>query len=220
MVKDNTYITIQSFMINDLQLKGNDLLVYAIIFGFSQDDESHFTGSLSFLADWTNSTKQGVLKSLKSLMDKGFIGKVEKMKNNVKFCEYYATPIRGGIQQSLIGYSTKFNGGVKQSSPNIITDNINNNLNRARQRKNVDKSVDYGEKVLIGADFKLDFEDEFFYPYRRAKKTLILSIEQWLIENKYGEKVDKNFICRQIGKFAKKQGCYMDLLGDSEAENE
>jgi len=142
------------------------------------------------------------------------------MINNVKFCEYYAVPISGGIKQSLTGYSTKFNGGVKQSLPNIINNKIEDNLyNRARQRKNVDKSVDYGEKVLIGEDFKLDFEDEFFYPYRYAPQTLILSLERWIIKNFGGQELEKGFICRQIGNFAKKNGCFMDLLGERE-ENE
>ena len=67
MVKPNTFIHIEAFMINDLNLKGNELLVYAIIYGFSQDGKSHFTGSLQYLADWTNSTKRGVIKVLQKL---------------------------------------------------------------------------------------------------------------------------------------------------------
>ena len=52
MVKENTYINIQAFMRNDLNLKGNELLVYAIIYGFSQDEETKFTGSSTYIADW------------------------------------------------------------------------------------------------------------------------------------------------------------------------
>lgn len=90
-IKRENYIVIQGFMVTDLNLKGNELLVYAIIYGFSQDEETHFTGSLQYLANWTNCTKQGVVKCLKSLLDKGFIGKKEKYINNVKFVDYYAT---------------------------------------------------------------------------------------------------------------------------------
>ena len=91
MIKNENFIVIQGFMINELGLKGNELIVYAIIYGFSQDGENKYTGSLNYLANWTNSTKQGVLKSLKSLVDKGYIIKEEKYINGVKFCEYYTT---------------------------------------------------------------------------------------------------------------------------------
>ena len=107
-IRDGNYIVIQSFMVTELSLKGNELLVYAIIFGFSQAESETFSGSLQYLADWTNSTKQGVMKNLKSLLEKGLIGKIETTKNGVKFVEYYATKFNGvcnsvawGMQQSL-----------------------------------------------------------------------------------------------------------------------
>ena len=53
-VKEENYISISGWMVTRLGLKGNELLVYAIIYGFSQDDETMFTGSLQYLADWTN----------------------------------------------------------------------------------------------------------------------------------------------------------------------
>ena len=61
-IKNGNYITIQSFMVKDLKLKGNELLVYAMIYGFSQNGQTKFTGSLQYLADWTNSTRRGVMK--------------------------------------------------------------------------------------------------------------------------------------------------------------
>ena len=122
MIKNENFIVIQGFMINELDLKGNELIIYAIIYGFSQDGENKYTGSLNYLANWTNSTKQGVLKSLKSLVDKGYIFKEEKYINGVKFCEYYTTKFNGGGKQSLTG-------GIKQSLPNNIdNNNIYNNI--------------------------------------------------------------------------------------------
>lgn len=132
MVKENSFITIQAFMVNDLQLKGNELLIYAIIHGFSQDGQSEFTGSLQYLADWTNSTKQGVMKALKSLMEKQLILKNETFQNNLKFCTYkvtgYETKFNGVLNKVERGYETKFNGGMKQSLPNNINNNITNKL--------------------------------------------------------------------------------------------
>jgi len=132
MVKENTYINIQAFMVNDLHLKGNELLIYAIIFGFSQDEESEFTGSLQYLADWTQSTKQGVMKALQSLCEKQLILKNVEYKNNIRFCTYKTSTVLNkveqGIKQSLTGYETKFNGCIKQSLPNNINNTLDNTI--------------------------------------------------------------------------------------------
>ena len=124
-VKKENYIVIQGFMLTDLKLKGNELLIYACIYGFSQAENQTFTGSLQYLADWTNSTKQGVIKCLKSLEAKGLIEKKENYINGVKFCEYSSivlNKVEHPIKQSLTG-------GIKQSLPNNINNNnINNNI--------------------------------------------------------------------------------------------
>lgn len=103
-INDENFIVIQGFMINELKLKGNELLVYAIIYGFSQDSEQRFTGSLQYLADWTNSTKQGIIKNLKSLIEKEFIQKETKTINGVNFVEYYTTKFNGVLNKVERGY--------------------------------------------------------------------------------------------------------------------
>ena len=153
MIKDDNFVHIAGWMINELKLKGNDLLIYSIIHGFSQDGKSDYHGGLSYLAEWTNSSKQGVIKNLKSLIEKGLIVKIaEKQANNTHLCRYFTAKSRENItinnksklsliadettkepqnhstkfntvqnesgKQSLMGYSTLFNGGIKQSLPN------------------------------------------------------------------------------------------------------
>ena len=98
-VKNENHIVIHGWMINELQLKGNELIVYAVIYGFSQDRQTKFKGSLQYLADWTGSTKQGVIKNLKSLVDKGHIAKEEHFINDVKYCEYYSTKFNGVLNK-------------------------------------------------------------------------------------------------------------------------
>ena len=147
-VRDDNFVAIQGWMITKLGLKGNTLIVYAIIYGFSQDGQNHFTGSLQYLADWTSTTKPCVYKILRSLMDKGFIRKKDKIINNVKFCEYYVTPLRKlkgvnsserGIKPELTGVLTPVNGGVNSSERGIkpeLTNNIDNNINN-----NIDNNI-------------------------------------------------------------------------------
>ena len=119
-VKDGNYYVVQSFMVKDLKLKGLEKDVYAIIYGFSQAGQK-FDGSLQYLADWTMSTKQGIIKVLKSLQEKDLINKEEEYKNSVKFVKYYATEFNRSIKQDLMV-------GIKQSLlNNIDKNNIINN---------------------------------------------------------------------------------------------
>ena len=128
-VNPEQYIVLQGWMITDLKLKGNELIVYACIYGFSQAENQTFNASLQYLADWTNSTKQGVVKCLKSLVEKGFVVKKDKVINGVKFCEYYATKFNGVCNKVVQGMQQSLTGGIQQSLPNNIDiNNISNNL--------------------------------------------------------------------------------------------
>lgn len=128
-IRNDNYVVIQGFMVTELNLKGNELLVYAIIHGFSQTENQVFSGSLQYLADWTNSTKQGVIKCLKSLQEKELIGKNEKYINGVKFCEYYTTKFNGVLNKVEQGIKQSLTGGIQQSLPNNISiNNIEDNI--------------------------------------------------------------------------------------------
>lgn len=87
-IRDSHFITILAPMITRLKLKGNELLVFALIHGFSQDGESRFKGSLKYLIEWTGLDKTTVIKILKSLVEKQYINKFEYEKNKVRYCEY------------------------------------------------------------------------------------------------------------------------------------
>lgn len=144
-VKEENYISISGWMVTRLGLKGNELLVYAIIYGFSQDDETRFTGSLQYLADWTNSTKQSCIKCLKSLAEKGYITKYEKIVNGVKFCEYQAVKLKSMVLNKVEhGIKQSLTGGIKQSLPNTLDSDIldNNTVSNKKERKSKSKSYD------------------------------------------------------------------------------
>lgn len=82
-------IIIYRWMVNDCKLKGNDLLVYAIIW---QDTRKYgkCIKTLSQFASMTNSTKRGIIKNLGNLVKSGLIEKHDVYAENVKFCEYIA----------------------------------------------------------------------------------------------------------------------------------
>lgn len=134
-VKRDNHLVIQGWMLTDLSLKGNELLIYACIYGFSQLDNQAFTGSRQYLADWTNSTKRGVDKCLKSLCEKGLLDRKEYSLNGVKMVDYKAVwggeqsspggnKVPQGGEQSYPGVANKVPQGSEQSYPNNIEDNI------------------------------------------------------------------------------------------------
>jgi len=124
MIRDENYIQIAGWMLNELGLKGNELIIYALIHGFCQDGKNTYHGGLTYIADWTNSTKQGVIKALKSLIDKKLIVKnLIKVDNGVQYCEYFTLKSRGVKQSLPSDRSTKFNAiqnkSGKQSLPPV-----------------------------------------------------------------------------------------------------
>lgn len=78
-------------MISELNLKSNNLIVYAIIYWFSQWGNGCFNWSLQYLVDRTNASKRTIQNVLNELVEKKLIIKNEKINNWVKFCEYKAT---------------------------------------------------------------------------------------------------------------------------------
>ena len=134
-VKNENFYSVQGWMVNELKLKGTQLHIYAIIYGFSQTDDQYFTGSQQYLADWTNSTTRGVRNILKALVEKGLLEKKDKVINNVKYCEYRAlrTPI--GMEKSSAG------GTEKSSDNNIDINNID--IDNKEDKKKERKSTTY-----------------------------------------------------------------------------
>lgn len=186
-IKDGSYINIQSFMVTELELKGNELLVYAIIYGFSQAENTYFSGSLQYLADWTNSTRQGIMKNLKSLIDKGLIEKVGENKqiNYYKAHRpvnkvYQSTEFTG--KQSLQDMSTEFTGTCKQSLHNNIDNNIDNNITTTTKLDNLnnidqdskDSSTSSSSSLVENSSSK---EKDTVYKIKSALQSHGLSVE-------------------------------------------
>ena len=163
------YVTIPMWMVTELGLKGSELIIYAVIFGFSQDGSTMYTGSAQYLADWTNTTKQSVFKVLKSLTDRKLIIRHEETRNGVMFVSYSYNPdaLVTGDKQSLLGWSTKFtgvvnkvDGGSKQSLPNNIEDKLEYNKDYKLEETRVSKDTLSKEKS--GKSAKTDPFDEVF----------------------------------------------------------
>lgn len=75
----NRYVTILEFMITDLQLRGVELILYAIIYGYSQGSYGEYWGGMDDMMYWSQASRRGVQKALEKLIEKGLIKKsIEK----------------------------------------------------------------------------------------------------------------------------------------------
>lgn len=100
-----------------LDLDLTETMVYAIIFGFSQDGESAFTGSQAYLAKKCKCSRHKVITSLSKLVERGLVAKTDRTINGIKFCEYRVSPMG-------IGCTPQVQGGCTPEVHNNI-DNIN-----------------------------------------------------------------------------------------------
>lgn len=90
-INDNNFVTIQGWMRTKLGLKGNELLAYAVIYGFSQTEGAKFTGSRRYLAEWCGCSMATIDRTLNSLVDKGFISRTSYItKHGYRAVEYAA----------------------------------------------------------------------------------------------------------------------------------
>ena len=127
MISDGTYITIQGWMRTELKLSGNELIVYAIIYGFSQNKQGEFTGSAQYLADWVGCTRRTVMTILNKLVENNFISKTEIiLNNNEKRVSYQAERWCEKTSQGV----KNFHRGCEKISHNININNNTNNNNR------------------------------------------------------------------------------------------
>ena len=130
------YFTILQEM-REMGLKGNELIVFAVINGFSQNGNGSFHGSLAALQEMCGiSSRHTIIDILKSLMDKGLINKTEVTLNGVKNISYSvcAKNAQGGVQKLHRGCAE--NAHIYINDINISPTEINNNKGKRFDFKN------------------------------------------------------------------------------------
>ena len=128
--KIDNYITVPGFAIVELGLSGNELLCYSLIFGFTQDQETEFRGSLNYVASALNVTKQNAKKIIDRLIDRGLVEKREMYFSGVKFCHYVAN--RHGVAESATGrYQNGNGGGAEIATPKDNDKDISKDIDKA-----------------------------------------------------------------------------------------
>jgi hypothetical protein len=166
----NSYITIQSWMREDLGLSGNELMTYAVVYGFSQDGESRFTGSRQYIADWCGCTTRSVQTVLNNLTERGLLTKYEYTTNNIKHCEYVANFTSGEKfsppSEKISPPSEKFS---LNNIDNIITDNIDEDI---IEDNTSDPQTDFESHSYSNEDLRTEFLGSVKKKKRTKRKSL------------------------------------------------
>lgn len=142
-ISDNTYFSIQAWMVTKLKLKGAERDVYAIIYGYSQDNDSDFHGSLDYISQLTGYSRNAICTALKSLTENGLIAKTEKIINNIKYCRYRTSSL----------YSVQVACTENEKSVQVACINNNKNSNNKSNNKSISKDIDtefeFGKKKEV-----------------------------------------------------------------------
>lgn len=136
------YITILDWMVNKLNLSGAKLLIYALIYGFSQDGTTWFIGSIPYIQSWTKSSKQTVVASLKNLRAAGLIEVIDEPGKTNRYRARGLEEINseeeadqsknwtGDQSKNLTGVVQKLDGGSLKIRPHTLYNNSFSNSSK------------------------------------------------------------------------------------------
>ena len=203
-MQKESYVVLRPFMVEELGLKGSELVAYALIYGFSQDGESWFTGSAQYVADWCGIARRNAISVLQKLTDKGLVEKVRTGQG----CAYRACRNITGDKTSLVmkhhrtgDETSPVTGDVL--SPNKLVDKTSNN---SRERRH--KLGEFGHVLLSDEDArKLDEQfpgfwrdyitkvDEYCEQSGKRYKNYRLTISKWIRKDQQTGSVKSNASC-------------------------
>lgn len=173
-IKDENYYQVSGWMLNRLGLKGTALDVYAIIYAFSQDGESCFSGSLKYLMDFTNASRRTIINTLKDLTEKGYLVKRERLEDGVKFCAYRAVKNPSGSMQKLHQGCKNCTGGSAETAPGVVQ-NLHGGSAETAPNNKLDNKSNNKEENKLCANLSKKAVDAFFdslwklYPVKKGK---------------------------------------------------
>lgn len=148
-IKNENYLTIQGWMINELGLKGNELICFAVIYGFSQTIGQDFTGSYQYLADWCNIDRRAVIRVVNNLCAKGYVIKV--IETNKKGEQNINLTVPDNVVTICHWGSDNLS---PEGSDNLSSNNLDENYNDRQIDNNIELIKIFKEKEIYYQDLK------------------------------------------------------------------
>lgn len=156
-----SYVTIQDWML-ELDMPMRETLLYAIIYGFSQDGESKCYATQDYLCRWMSCTPPTLHKALNGLIERGLI--IKEQPNPHGKCCYAATE---RYKETLHQYKETLHRGYKET------------LHNNKEIDNKDNKDIYGDFDSVRND-KTDYEAEFtevwdLYPRKEGRQRALIA---------------------------------------------
>lgn len=130
-VREDNYFAVQGWMVTELKLKGNALMLYAIIYGFSQTTNTAFTGSVDYLCEWLGGvSRPTVINTLDNLVKQGLLTKSSTTKGALIYNSYTA-----------LRPSKKILSDEDPTSKKTLPDTSKNFLRNKDSKDNIEKSI-------------------------------------------------------------------------------
>lgn len=171
-MKDENYINIQGWMINKLNLKWNELILYAIIYWFSQDWNSKYKWSLSYIEKALKISKNTIISNLDNLIKRNLIEKIIDDKWNLYSANIELLNNLGSAETEQ-GECRNWTGGSAETEHN-------NN-----------KYINYNNNIISNKLDIIDTNKNFFSILNEYEQTWILdedkieiikNITNWILE--------------------------------------
>ena len=153
----NEHIVIDGWMRSVLELKGNELLAFALIYGFSQDGDSYFYARRSYMQKWLGVSLPTIDSAISNLLDKNLIIKETNTINGMVYNKYKANlELVDGVLKNFIGckeilYPHQKTLHIYNKYNNINNNNIDidNNINININNKYIDILEYWNSKNII-----------------------------------------------------------------------
>jgi DNA-binding PadR family transcriptional regulator len=172
-MKDGDYINILAPMKSKLKLKGNALMLFALIHGYSKDGKNTCRVSLSYMAEWLDTDKSAVSKLINKLAKAGYINKLEYYSGGVKCFEYtanYEAMLVRSIRGEAMGLESPSVKGGCQNDNGCQNDK----KGLSKRQKSVVKMTTNNKDIIIYNNFfcaepaqqeeeKKNFYKDFFF---------------------------------------------------------
>ena len=125
-VKERHFVNLQGWMVTKLGLGGNELLVYSVIYGFTQKEGHEYTGGVPYLQEWLDTKSRNTVTTiLEKLEEKGLIIKTKKGHKN---CYYINTDILDDDESRNIPDSSENeSSNIQDSTPEKIQNDSRKN---------------------------------------------------------------------------------------------
>ena len=170
MIKQKSHIVIDAYMLQ-LGLKGNELLIYALIAGFCQDGVSECWTSQETMAEWCGGiSTRAVRDILQNLITKKLITKKECLNKNVKYSYKVVeiVPELSSNEQEVFSTQQEvFSGGDRNFFPVVQELSSGNNKIDNIYDSKID-NINIKENIILTNNIKENF-DEFWSLYPKDR---------------------------------------------------